>query len=90
MNKLVICFLLIVISSLQFKLWFKADGMKGIIKINREITQQKLELNNLRARNQELANSIKLMKKNPKSVEEHARVIFGMIKKDETYYRIID
>jgi len=44
----------------------------------------------LRNRNTQLLNHITLLKQNPNTIEEHARVVFGMIKKDETYYRVIE
>lgn len=90
MNKISILLLIIVSSVLQFKLWFRPDGVHGIIKINRSIKQQEMELNDLRLRNEKLFESIKLLKQNPQAIEEYARVNFGMIKKDEIYYRIIE
>jgi cell division protein FtsB len=90
MNKISILLLIIVSSVLQCKLWFRPDGVHGIIKINQSIKQQEMELNDLRLRNEKLFESIKLLKQNPQAIEEYARVNFGMIKKDEIYYRIIE
>ena len=84
MSKLTIIFLLIISVGLQIKLWFRPDGIRSIMSLNREIEQKKIELNNLQARNNNL------LKKNPEFIEEHARVIFGMIKKNEAYYRVIE
>ncbi len=90
MSKITIILLMIISVVLQFKLWFRPDGMRGIMKINAEIRQQETELDNLRNRNTQLLNHITLLKQNPNTIEEHARVVFGMIKKDETYYRVIE
>ena len=90
MSKLTIIFLLIISVGLQIKLWFRPDGIRSIMSLNREIEQKKIELNNLQARKNNLLNSIEQLKKNPEFIEEHARVIFGMIKKNEAYYRVIE
>lgn len=91
MFKIAIIALLIILLSLQYKLWFKEEGgIPGIIKIRTEIKKQEENLINLKKRNVELLESIKTFKENPNTIEEHARVIFGMIKKDEVYYRVID
>lgn len=90
MSKIAIILLMIISVMLQYKLWFRADGMRGIIKINQEIKQQEIELSHLRNRNTRLLDNIRLLKQNPNTIEEHARVVFGMIKKDETYYRVIE
>lgn len=90
MFKIAIIALLIILLSLQYKLWFKEGGIPGVIKIRNEIKKQEENLVKFKKRNIELLESIKTLKKNPNTIEEHARVIFGMIKKDETYYRVID
>lgn len=91
MFKVAIIALSIISLSLQYKLWFKEEGgISGIIKIRTEIKKQEENLINLKQRNFELLESIKTLKENPNTVEEYARVIFGMIKKDEAYYRVID
>ena len=90
MSKIAILLLIVVSSILQFKLWSRPDGVRGIIKINQLIKQQEVELDALRLRNDKLFDSVKLLKQNPQAIEEYARVNFGMIKKDEIYYRIIE
>ncbi len=90
MNKIAILLLTTVSLVLQFKLWFRPDGIYGLIKINKLNKQESIELNDLKIRNAKLLYSIKLLKQNPNIIEEHARVNFGMIKKDEIYYRVIE
>lgn len=90
MNKIVIIFLVFISVGLQIKLWCKADGINNIIKLNQEIEQRTKELQNLKLRNEILLNNIQQLKKNPTCIEEQARIVLGMIKKNETYYRIIE
>lgn len=90
MHKIIIMILLTILISLQYKLFFKDQGIKNVIKLNSEVKQQQIELSNLQLRNNMIKSEIKLIKDNPKAIEEYARVMFGMIKKDETYYRIIE
>lgn len=90
MSKIAIILLIIISGMLQLKLWFRPDGMHGIIKIKKEIKQQEIELNHLRNRNAKLLENLTLLKQNVNTIEEHARVVFGMIKADEIYYRVIE
>ena len=90
MIRLAIIFLLIISVGLQIKLWFRPDGIRSIMNLNKEIKQKKIELYSLQARNDSLLSTIEQLKKNPDSMEEHARVIFGMIKKNEDYYRVME
>lgn len=90
MQKLSIIFLLTLLVILQYKLWFKIDGISGVIQIKNEIKKQEDNLLILKLNNIELLENIKDLKQNQNIIEEHVRVTFGMIKKDETYYRIIE
>lgn len=90
MRRISIIGLLIIFISLQCKLWFTEDGISGVIKIKKEVKKHETQLATLRARNITLLENIKNIKQNPNTIEEHARVTFGMIKKDETYYRLVD
>jgi cell division protein FtsB len=90
MSKVIIVLLTVISVFLQFKFWFKPDGIRGIINIERLTSQQEKQLSILQERNLKLLGIIKLLKQNPSALEEYARVNFGMIKKDEIFYRIID
>jgi cell division protein FtsB len=90
MTKIAIIFLLIISSILQIKLWFSTDGIKNIIKLNNDIIEKTRELDELQSRNNNLSQNIPLLKKNPIFIEEQARTILGMIKKNETFYRVIE
>lgn len=90
MLKIAILSLMIISACLQFNLWCRSDGVRSIIKINKDITRQKTELTQLHNRNNILFKKIEQLKKNPESIEEHARVTLGMVKKNETYYRVIE
>lgn len=89
-NKLIIILFILISLTLQIKLWHKNRGIDNIMQLNKEIAQKTKELNNLKLRNNILLDNIQLFKKNHAYIEEQARVVLGMIKKNETYYRIIE
>ena len=89
-NKLIIISFIIVAGILQAKLWRKTNSINSIIELNQEIAQKTRELHNLKLRNDILLKNVQLIKKNPAYIEEPARYILGMVKKNETYYRIIE
>lgn len=75
---------------LQYKLWFKDDGVLGVIKMQRLVNAQQQELYSLQERNIKLSESVQLIKQDHQAIEEHVRVTFGMVKPGETYYRVIE
>lgn len=89
-NNLIIIFFILVSVNLQVKLWRKTNGINTIIQLNQEIAQKTKELHTLKSRNNILLKNIQLLKKNHAYIEEPARSVLGMIKKNETYYRITE
>ena len=89
-NKLIIISFIFIAGMLQAKLWRKTNSINSIAELNQEIAQKTIELHNLKQRNDILLKNVQLIKKNHAYIEEPARSILGMIKKNETYYRIIE
>ncbi|WP_101757477.1 cell division protein FtsB [Oceanicoccus sp. KOV_DT_Chl] len=82
--------LLLLLFGLQFRLWFGQGSWEQIASLEREIEQQTLINQRLRDRNLVLENEVRDLKSGMDSVEERARADLGLIKKDETFYLIID
>ena len=86
----ILCLLLLVLIGLQTRLWFGQGSWEQIASLEREIEEQKLANQRLRDRNQVLENEVRDLKSGMDSVEDRARSDLGLIKKDETYYLLIE
>jgi len=75
---------------LQFKLWFGDGNMREVWRLQTAIEDQKSENEKLRERNVALEAEVRDLKQGLEAVEERARSELGMIKKDETFYQIVE
>ncbi len=82
--------LVILLVWLQFELWVGKGSRTEVRELEQAIALQKEENNQLRERNQALAAEVKDLKSGIEAIEELARSEMGMIKKDETFYQIVD
>ena len=83
-------FLIILLIVLQFKFWFEEGGYFHNLGLEEELAALKQENERLKARNQELAQQIILVKENMDEIEALARENLGMIKEGEEFMFIID
>lgn len=88
--KIYAVFLIILLIILQFKFWFEDGGYFHNLGLEEELAAVKAENARLKARNQELARQIILVKENMDEIEALARKNLGMIKEDEQFMFIID
>lgn len=84
-----IAVLSIVLSNLQYQLWWGKDGRKDQEQLQQLITAQRLENARLQYHNAGLAAEILDLKTNTEALEERARADFGMIKSGETFYQLV-
>ncbi|MBF0471475.1 MAG: cell division protein FtsB [Gammaproteobacteria bacterium] len=90
MRRGVVVLLLILLLLLQYRLWLGEGGVMRIIQLI-EMTDTQLEENfDLLERNLSLEPEVKDLKYGLDSVEERARTELGMIKKDETFYQVVE
>jgi len=75
---------------LQLRLWIGDGSLAEVWQLRGEIEKQQQENHVLAERNRRLAAEVKDLKEGMDAVEERARSQLGMIKKDETFYLIID
>lgn len=81
--------LIAVVAGLQYRLWFQAGGFQEMMTLKRQVAQQSIENDKLKQRNDELLMQIKRLHNSKEAAESRARNELGMIKKDETFYQIV-
>lgn len=89
MKKLVLA-LIVLLLVLQFQLWMGEGSLVDVWRLRQEIEAQKLKNASLHDRNLALEAEVRDLKKGLEAVEERARSELGMIKKDETFYQIVE
>jgi cell division protein FtsB len=82
--------LLVLVLLLQYTLWISKDGLRELWRLNQIIEQQRQENRVLVERNQILSAEVWDLKSGLDALEERARSELGMIKKDETFFQIIE
>jgi cell division protein FtsB len=88
--KVLIAILIVVLLLLQYKLWFGDGNMREVWALRDAIEQQKQENQRLLERNAALEAEVQDLKQGSEAIEERARSELGMIKKDETFFQIIE
>jgi cell division protein FtsB len=83
-------FLLLILLGLQYRLWVGAGSWADVATLSGKIEQQALKNDRLHARNQLLEGEVISLKSGVDAIEERARNDLGMIKRDETFYLIVD
>ena len=88
--KIYAVFLIILLIILQFKFWFDDGGYFHNLGLEEELAAMKAENSKLKARNQELARQIILVKEDMDEIEALARRNLGMVKQGEQFIFLID
>jgi cell division protein FtsB len=88
--KILIAGLIALLLSVQYRLWIGEGSIAHRVELQRKITRQQGENAALRERNRILALEVDALKSGYAAIEERAREQMGMIKKDETFFMIID
>lgn len=81
--------LLIVFSLLQYRLWFGKNSVPDYLALQDEVIRQQLANEKLKQRNKLLYADTDDLKLGTEAVEERARNELGMIKENETFFRLI-
>ncbi|CAM2941180.1 cell division protein FtsB [Vibrio rarus] len=82
--------LLALLIFMQATLWIGKNGINDYRHVKDEVAIQSSVNAELRKRNDEMFAEIDDLKQGLDAIEERARHELGMVKKDETFYRIID
>ncbi len=75
---------------LQYQLWFGNNGLLRGWQLEQKVEQQKAENEKLQERNKALEAEVRDLKHGMEAIEERARADLGMIKKDETFYQVVE
>lgn len=88
--KLIVFVLIMFLLGLQYRLWIGDGGIAEIWILKSKSIEQQQSNESLRLRNQQLKAEVTDLKKGLAAIEERARMNLGMIKKGETFYRLIE
>lgn len=75
---------------LQYKLWFDRHGVPEVWQLQKHMRSQSKENDLLKQRNEALTAEVDDLKHGQAALEERARTDLGMVKKDETFYQVVD
>ena len=75
---------------LQYTLWFGNGGLLRLRQLNATVEEQKRENAQLSERNRALEAEVLDLKQGLEAIEERARSDLGMIKKDETFFQVVE
>ncbi len=82
--------LLVVLTSLQYRIWFGQSSFREIKQQEARVELVKSENAELALRNQKILAEIHDLREGTDAIEERARYQLGMIKEGETFFRILD
>lgn len=88
--KVIAVILLVLLVSLQYRLWFGRGNLQEVRELEALKQTQSEENARLSERNQALAAEVRDLKKGLEAVEEKARSEMGMIQEGETFYQIVE
>ncbi len=88
--KAVLVGLAVLISALQIKLWFGSGSVPEVWRLSRAIEEQRAMNLALTDRNRGLAAEVQDLRIGYAAIEERARAELGMIRKDETFFHVVE
>lgn len=88
--KWIVAILLALLLVLQYQLWFGNGGLLRVWQLEQRIAEQKEENARLEERNKALEAEVRDLKQGLEAIEERARSDLGMIKKDETFFQVVE
>jgi cell division protein FtsB len=86
----IIAALVVILALLQYKLWIGNGSFAEVYRLDQTITAQEKENAVAKERNLALQAEVDDLKHGMDAIEERARSELGMIKKNETFFRVID
>jgi len=90
LNILITNGLLVVLLGLQYQLWWGAGGIFEWQQLRQKTLERQMEITVLQTRNAMLAAEVADLKYGLETIEERARLDFGLIKNNERFYQVIE
>jgi|TARA_Y100000034_G_scaffold77519_1_gene93148 cell division protein FtsB len=87
--RLVNLILILVFALLQYRLWFGHNGLQFYNDNRQEVAELKQGNDELTKRNELLAADVDDLKVGLEGIEERARNELGMIRENETFFRLV-
>ncbi len=87
--KSVLLGMMLVLGTLQYKLWVASDGVRGVTAMQNQISAQQKHNEALSEDNAVLLQHINALKTGGTAVEARARDELGMVKGGESFYQTI-
>jgi cell division protein FtsB len=87
--KIMIGILILLLISLQYRIWFGDGSLSEVVQLSRELNIQKEKLKLLEDRNRILEAQVLDLQNGLDAFEEKARNDLGMIKEGETFIQLI-
>ena len=88
--KILFAVLVCLLALFQYRLWLGNGGLTEVHHLKQHHEQQLAENKLLKERNDSLAAEVIDLKQGMEAIEERARSEMGMIKSNETFYRVIE
>lgn len=88
--QILVAALVAVLVFLQYMLWIDADGVRQTHALHVSVRVQTDENAALAERNKALEAEVNDLKNGLMAIEERARAEMGMVRRDETFYRILE
>ncbi len=88
--KIFIFITILLIIILQYRLWWHESAHNELYQLKTLVMQQRTQNVDLEKRNTLLAEEVEDLKQGLETIESLARSEFGMIKKGEVFYQIIE
>ena len=82
--------LIILLTYLQYRLWIGDGSLAHAHRLENEIQLQQAENDRMHERNRILDVEVQELKSGLDTIEERARNDIGLIKKDETFFMLLD
>lgn len=82
--------LLLILIGLQYRMWVGPGSWANVSALTTQIEKQSSKNEQLIARNQLLEGEVMSLKTGFDAIEERARNDLGMVKRNETFYLVVD
>ncbi len=89
-SKIIVVILILLIIQLQYRLWFGDGNISQVKASQQQLDKLKKEAQLMKERNEKLYAEVEDLRKGEEAIEERARYELGMIKKNETFFQVIE